>query len=25
VLAGPGLAEGVGRFRGGAGRGGTPA
>jgi enoyl-CoA hydratase len=25
VLAGPGLAEGVGRFRSGAGRGGAPA
>ncbi len=25
VLAGPGLAEGVSRFRGGAGRGGAPA
>jgi hypothetical protein len=25
VLAGPGVVEGVSRFRGGAGRGGTPA
>ena len=25
VLAGPGLAEGIGRFRGGSGRGGAPA
>ena len=25
VLAAPGMADGVGRFRGGAGRGGTPA
>jgi hypothetical protein len=24
VLAGPGVVEGVSRFRGGAGRGGTP-
>jgi hypothetical protein len=25
VLAGPGVLEGVSRFRGGAGRGGAPA
>jgi hypothetical protein len=25
VLAAPGMAGGVGRFRGGAGRGGAPA
>ena len=25
VLAGPGVVEGVSRFRGGAGRGGAPA
>jgi hypothetical protein len=25
ILAGPGIVEGVSRFRGGAGRGGAPA